>query len=141
MKQKDLDKSAACRIILATFAMAAEGFNVPTLNTVLLATPKSAVEQSVGRILRQRPEERAVAPLILDVLDAPFAECHGQWRKRAKFYKSCGYAITWHGEETSPASQPIEDAEDSNKGTGACLIQDKDCCDSVCPECMDASAF
>jgi superfamily II DNA or RNA helicase len=144
MKQKDLDRSAACRIILATFAMAAEGFNVPTLNTVLLATPKSAVEQSVGRILRQRPEERAVAPLILDVLDAPFAECHGQWRKRAKFYKSCGYAITWHGEAnttSTAAAEETEDTEDSNKGAGACLIQDKDCCDSVCPECMDASAF
>lgn len=95
MKQKVLDVSAEARIILATFSMAAEAMNIPALNTILLSTPKSNVEQSVGRILRQRPEERAAAPLILDVLDMPFPECMGQWRKRSKFYKSCGYKIDW----------------------------------------------
>jgi superfamily II DNA or RNA helicase len=141
MKQKDLDRSAACRIILATFAMAAEGFNVPTLNTVLLATPKSAVEQSVGRILRQRPEERAVAPLILDVLDSCFAECHGQWRKRSAFYKSCGYRIQWHGEQRGAAQEEQEEREEQEaqeeKKPKGCLIQDKECCESVCPECIN----
>lgn len=120
MKQKDLEVSAGKRIILATFAMAAEGFNVPTLNTVLLATPKSAVEQAVGRILRQRPEERKVAPLILDVLDSPFAECHGQWRKRAKFYKDCGYKIRWYGEPDVAEEKP--EKEKITKGT--CIISD-----------------
>jgi superfamily II DNA or RNA helicase len=124
MKQKDLEVSAGKRIILATFAMAAEGFNVPTLNTVLLATPKSAVEQAVGRILRQRPEERKVAPLILDVLDAPFAECNGQWRKRAKFYKDCGYKIRWYGE---PGCEAVaeEKPEKEKIAKGTCIIADE----------------
>jgi superfamily II DNA or RNA helicase len=112
MKQKDLEVSAGKRIILATFAMAAEGFNVPTLNTVLLATPKSAVEQAVGRVLRQRPEERKVAPLICDVLDSVFAECNGQWRKRAKLYKSCGYRIRWFGEEVAAGAAGDSEDED-----------------------------
>jgi superfamily II DNA or RNA helicase len=100
--------------------MAAEGFNVPTLNTVLLATPKSAVEQAIGRVLRQRPEERKVAPLICDVLDSPFAECHGQWRKRAKLYKSCGYKIRWVGEDSFE-----EDEEDAGKRKEKkCIIAD-----------------
>jgi superfamily II DNA or RNA helicase len=146
MKQKDLEISAGKRIILATFAMAAEGFNVPTLNTVLLATPKSAVEQAVGRVLRQRPEERKVAPLICDVLDSVFPECNGQWRKRAKLYKTCGYRIRWYceTEERDIADREVETEEDA--GTAGvsgknkerkCLIQDKSCCDSVCPECLE----
>jgi superfamily II DNA or RNA helicase len=119
MKQKDLEISATKRIILATFAMAAEGFNVPTLNTVLLATPKSAVEQAVGRVLRQRPEERKVAPLICDVLDSVFSECHGQWRKRAKLYKTCGYGIRWYGEDENVEKEKEEKVE-----KGKCLIEE-----------------
>ncbi len=147
MKQKDLEISAGKRIILATFAMAAEGFNVPTLNTVLLATPKSAVEQAVGRVLRQRPEERKVAPLICDVLDAPFAECHGQWRKRAKLYKSCGYRVKWFGEMVNEGSDSEDEdvgkvgdvsrSSDAKGKKGKCMIVDKTCCDTVCPECLE----
>lgn len=93
MKQKDLDVSAEQRIILGTFAMASEGMNIPTLNMVLLATPKSNIEQSVGRILRLKKEERTVQPIILDVVDAAFVECLGQWARRKKFYKECGYTV------------------------------------------------
>ena len=119
MKQKDLEVSATKQIILATFAMAAEGFNVPTLNTVLLATPKSAVEQAIGRVLRQRPEERKVAPLICDVLDAVFPECNGQWRKRAKLYKTCGYKVRWYGEENVGT---VGDEKEEKREKGKCLI-------------------
>lgn len=141
MKQKDLDKSALCQVLLGTFAMASEGFNVPTLNTILLATPKSNVEQSVGRVLRQRPEERAVPPLILDVLDAPFVECHGQWNKRQKFYKQCGYKIQWYSKDkkrmNTSESEKDESDEDEPESRGKkCLIVDKECCDSVCSECI-----
>jgi superfamily II DNA or RNA helicase len=140
MKQSELDKSAQCRIILATYAMAAEGFNVPTLNAVLLATPKSNVEQSVGRILRQRPEERLVAPLILEVVDVVHTGCYAQWSKRQKFYKSCGYGISWYSESpTNTNTNPEEHEMDEEAETKPkqCLISEKDCCDSVCPECIN----
>jgi superfamily II DNA or RNA helicase len=97
MKQKDLDASAEKRVILGTFAMASEGMNIPTLNMVLLATPKSNIEQSVGRILRQKKEDRVVQPMILDVVDTEFVECMGQWAKRKKFYRECGYIVRWRG--------------------------------------------
>jgi superfamily II DNA or RNA helicase len=108
MKQKDLDISATKRIILGTFAMASEGMNIPSLNAVLLATPKSNIEQSVGRILRLKKEERTVQPVILDVLDSVFVECYGQWAKRKKFYKECGYRMKWAGsdEEMEVAAKP-----------------------------------
>ncbi len=106
MKQKDLDVSATRRVILGTFAMASEGMNIPTLNTVLLATPKSNIEQSVGRILRQKKEDRAVQPMILDIVDATFMECLGQWARRRKFYRECGYVVRWAGETTTEIEAP-----------------------------------
>ena len=39
-------------ILLATFSMAAEGMDIPTY-IVILASPKSDVEQSVGRVFRK----------------------------------------------------------------------------------------
>lgn len=101
MKQKDLDKATEAQVLLGTFAMASEGMNVPTLNAVLLSTPKSNIEQSVGRILRVKPEDRTIQPLIFDIVDATFNECNGQWNKRRKFYKDCGYEITWKGEKAT----------------------------------------
>ena len=93
MKQTELDISATKQLILGTFAMAAEGMNIPTLNTILLATPKSNVTQAVGRILRQKPEERKVSPLILDICDRIHDPCVKKFYGRRRFYKSCGYKI------------------------------------------------
>ena len=44
MKQKLLDESAKCDIILSTYAMSSEGMDIPRINTVVLASPKSNVE-------------------------------------------------------------------------------------------------
>jgi len=94
--------------------------NIPTLNTVLLATPKSNIEQSVGRILRQKKEERAVQPMILDVLDAVFPECSGQWNKRRKFYKECGYTIQWAGAAAAKAEEDAaEESGEARVGGGS----------------------
>jgi len=113
MKQKDLDKTAECRIILGTFAMASEGMNIPTLNAILLATPKSNIEQSIGRILRLKPEERTITPIIFDILDTAFKECFGQWSKRKKFYRECGYSFD--------KDAPVVEAEEKR---GICIIED-----------------
>ncbi len=116
MKQADLDTSATKQIILGTYAMASEGMNIPTLNTILLATPKSNIEQSVGRILRQKKEERVVAPRILDILDKAFMEANGQWAKRRKFYKSCGYTIKWSDDPDNTSESSVA-SDDEAKAT------------------------
>jgi len=93
MKQATLDENAEkCQILLATYQMASEAFSVKKLNTVILATPRKNVQQSTGRIFRQRIEERAVAPHIIDIIDSH--ECHiRRWYVRRKFYKECEYTI------------------------------------------------
>ena len=92
MKATERDESATEQIILATFALAAEGMNVRDLNTVALVTPKSRIEQAVGRIFRLKKDERVFAPVIYDVHDAHDV-LQGQYRKRMAFYKQCAYSI------------------------------------------------
>jgi superfamily II DNA or RNA helicase len=93
MKQAKLDDNAdKCQILLATYQMASEAFSVKKLNTVILATPRKNVEQSTGRIFRQRIDERKVAPHIIDIIDSH--DCHKRrWFVRQKFYKECEYTF------------------------------------------------
>lgn len=96
MKATARDTSAKCQIVLATFTLAAEGMNVRDLNTVALVTPKSRIEQAVGRIFRLKKEERTFAPIIYDVRDT-HEVLLGQYRKRLQFYEQCGYQLTMKG--------------------------------------------
>ena len=98
--------------------MAATGLNIPALNTILLATPKSNIEQSVGRILREKKESRKFAPLIMEVLDHQHVGCIGQYNKRKKYYKACGYKLhvldfgTKISDETNDLEAEAENAPD-----------------------------
>jgi len=93
MKEEVREAGAAtARIILASYAMASEAMNIKTLNTVLLASPRKAVEQSTGRILRIRPDQREVPPIIVDIIDS-HQMYQSQWRKRLEYYKKCSYQI------------------------------------------------
>jgi superfamily II DNA or RNA helicase len=96
MKAAARDASSKCQIVLATFTLAAEGMNVRDLNTVALVTPKSRIEQAVGRIFRLKKEERTFAPIIYDVRDSHDVLL-GQYRKRLAFYEQCGYQLTMKG--------------------------------------------
>lgn len=81
-----------CDILLGTFSMASEGMDIPKLDTIILASPKSDVVQSVGRILRKKPEDRIYVPLIIDIIDN-FSMFINQSKKRIKYYNKCSYNI------------------------------------------------
>ena len=92
MKQKDLKITEEKSVMLGTFSMASEGFDCKTLNTIILASPKSNIEQAVGRILRQKKEDRKLIPTIIDIIDN-FSIFSRQGEKRIKFYKKNKYNI------------------------------------------------
>ena len=92
MKPQELRDSQEKSIILGTFCMAAEGMDIPKLNTIILASPKSNVIQAVGRIMRQKVETRKFHPLIVDINDE-FSSFINQGKKRLTFYNSCKYNI------------------------------------------------
>ena len=91
MSPEDLEKSAARRVVLATFALATEGLDIPTLDTLVLATPKSDVVQATGRILRETTGKKR-APLIVDVVDS-VGVAYAQFNKRKTFYLKAGFEI------------------------------------------------
>jgi superfamily II DNA or RNA helicase len=78
------------RILIATYTMCKEGFDVATLNTLLLATSRPDVDQIVGRILRVDKANRPIDPLIIDVVDPAFRR---QFQSRLALYKSRNYEI------------------------------------------------
>jgi superfamily II DNA or RNA helicase len=90
MKQSDLKISEEKDIILGTYPMVSEGFDCPTLDTVILASPKSDVVQSVGRIMRKKPEDRDRQHQVIDIIDY-FGTFAQQWETRKKYYRKQKY--------------------------------------------------
>lgn len=89
MKQEELDISKTKQILLATYSMASEGLDVATLSTLVFATPRTDIKQSVGRILRQK---HARNPIVVDVVDS-HKTFKNQWSKRRAYYKQNSYVI------------------------------------------------
>ena len=67
MKEHALKESETKKVIIATYAMASEGLDIKTLTTLLMATPKSDVCQSVYLILYKHNEPLSSILLTLIV--------------------------------------------------------------------------
>ncbi len=83
MKKEELEKTKEKQIILATYQYVSEGVNIPKLNTLIFATPRSNITQAIGRIYRKIHD---VTPVIVDIHDH-FSLFNGQYYKRRKIYK------------------------------------------------------
>ena len=90
MKEQALKATEGKKIVIATYAMAAEALDIKTLTTLIMATPKTDIEQSVGRILR----EKHSSPIVVDIVDSHDL-FQNQWRKRKTFYKKENYKIIY----------------------------------------------
>lgn len=88
MKEADLKSTEDKKIIIATYAMAAEALDIKTLTTLILATPRTDVIQAVGRILRVKHER----PMVVDIVDSHDVFLN-QWQKRRRYYMSNQYKV------------------------------------------------
>jgi len=88
MKEEQLKESETKKIIIATYAMASEGLDIKTLTTLCMATPKTDVCQSVGRILRSKHKR----PLVIDIIDKHDI-FQRQFNKRKTYYNKKKYNI------------------------------------------------
>jgi superfamily II DNA or RNA helicase len=112
MKEHALKESETKTVIIATYSMASEALDIKTLTTLIMATPKTDIEQAVGRILREKHSN----PLIIDIVD-PHKMFKNQWKKRKTFYKQNKYVIE---EIDIPECEPsIQDIP----SIGMCLIK------------------
>ena len=130
MKQKDLQETENKQIVLATYAMAAEALDIKSLSILIMASPKTDITQSVGRILRIKHDN----PIIVDIIDSHDLY-QNQWKKRKQFYKKCNYTILktdsnkfnnnntdWTKIYESKNKVHDKDIEDDKSGFGKCLI-------------------
>jgi len=88
MKEEALKQSESKTVIIATYSMASEALDIKSLSTLIMATPKTDIEQAVGRILRVKRER----PLVVDIVDS-HEVYQRQWSKRKKFYIKSNYKI------------------------------------------------
>jgi len=121
MKEPALKESETKQVIIATYSMAAEALDIKTLTTLIMATPKTDIEQAVGRILR----ERHGSPVVVDIVDE-HSTFKNQWAKRKSFYKKQNYRII-HGSNigytpdiTKWKTEVVP--KDTSGGEGKCLI-------------------
>ena len=110
MKEAELAESSKKQIIFATFSQAHEGLDIPSLDTVILATPKSDIVQSIGRIMRETKGKKN-NPRIYDILDH-WSVFFAMYNKRLKVYRQGGFKIPNQKEEK------VDDFP-----SGKCLIQ------------------
>ena len=89
MKPEELEKSSKCDIIFGTYQLVSEGTDIPSLNTLIMASPKKSIEQVVGRILRAKTN---FEPLVIDICDN-FSVYINQGKFRQKYYNSQEYHI------------------------------------------------
>uniref|UniRef100_A0A6C0CTV3 Helicase ATP-binding domain-containing protein n=1 Tax=viral metagenome TaxID=1070528 RepID=A0A6C0CTV3_9ZZZZ len=115
MSKKQLDEGSSQDIILATFQLASEAMDIPKLNTLILGSPVSSIEQPIGRIQRKKKEEREYIPLVIDILDE-FSIFERQAAKRIAFYKKNEYEIV----------DKVKDQENQQEKRRYTLIKDDD---------------
>ena len=113
MKQADLAISSEKQIILATYQLASEGFNVPSLNTIIFASPISDIQQSIGRILREVPEKRKYTPLCIDILD-DFSIFKRKGAARLKFYTNNKYKVSFYMDNVRIEDDSCEPSDPTN---------------------------
>lgn len=90
MKQKKLDESAKCKIIFGTFQMASEALDIKGLNTLIMATPRREIEQTIGRVTRD--PNAVIRPLVIDIVDNLDSFVRQGYYRR-NFYRKNGFQL------------------------------------------------
>jgi superfamily II DNA or RNA helicase len=118
MKEEKLKETESKKIILATYAMASEGLDIKTLTSLIMATPKSDVCQSVGRILRSKHER----PMVIDFVDN-HQLFQNQYKKRCTYYKSKNYLVEKYENPYNYYEGISKSKEKNSKEKIKCLIK------------------
>jgi superfamily II DNA or RNA helicase len=91
MNNEELKCNEKKQLIIGTYSLAHEGLDIPSLDTIILATPKSNIVQAVGRILRETTG-KLNDPYVVDFIDH-WGPIQYQYRKRKKYYLDTGFTI------------------------------------------------
>lgn len=119
MKKEKLKESEEKTVILGTYEMASEGLDIQDLDTLILATPKSNIVQSIGRIMRKQEGDYVNTPLVIDIVDR-LDVFYAMSYKRKKIYTTNKYNIQYINLANQPLPEPVEveDIPDSDESSG-----------------------
>lgn len=77
-------------VLLATYGAAGEGLDIPELDLLILASPRSDIRQAIGRVLRPKKKR----PIIIDIVDSGSKLILGMYKRREATYRSIKCDIT-----------------------------------------------
>lgn len=93
MKGTELKTQGDKKFILATWAKMSEGTDIPRLDACIMASPRSNIEQGLGRILRLHPNKKP--PVAFDICDNDSPVFKGFQRGRDKLYSRLGAPVKY----------------------------------------------
>ena len=96
--------SNSANLYLATYAFCSEGLDLPKLDTIIFATPRSSITQSMGRIMRS-PD---ASPLVIDLVDK-YSLFIGEFYRRRRIYTKAGLTLVH-----TPADRLVHVLTDTN---------------------------
>jgi superfamily II DNA or RNA helicase len=88
------------KVIVSTYALTSEGFDMPRLTALVMATPASDVEQACGRVMRGA----STGAVIVDIVDQ-WGPCFAQHSKRKALYSRSGFTVTHRGPSGEATTQ------------------------------------
>ena len=109
-------------ILLATYQLVGEGFDLPNLETMLMASPyggKGRTTQYIGRLHRSYEDKTEVT--VYDYIDHRVDWLSAQYNKRLKVYTKQSYVIRQEGHNT-PMIQYVYDYDSYKKQLGLNII-------------------
>ena len=89
-RKREDDESLPPKCTVATYKLLEMGYDDKLIDTLILCTPKSTIQQTVGRVEREAPGK--AIPMVFDIVDNN-SILQGMWKKRQTFYKSRGFTI------------------------------------------------
>jgi len=92
MSDKEADIGAGKPIVLATYQYTSEGTDYPWWDTLVMATPRSDVEQIIGRMLREY--DGKPTPVILDLEAGPNKHYRMYAQNRRRMYTQKNWPVT-----------------------------------------------
>jgi superfamily II DNA or RNA helicase len=104
MKAEELKEAEKAQIIIGTYSQAQEGLDIPKMDTLVMATPKSDIKQAVGRVLRETKGKKH-DPVIWDIVDN-WCILNNMFYKRTKVYRDMNAIMSKKAEE--PTDEPFE---------------------------------
>lgn len=119
MKDSENVEASTKKIIFATYAYCSEGVDIPSLDTLVLCTPRRDVVQCVGRILRKYEDKQT--PLVVDFVDIQRV-FKNQSSARNKYYKTLGANILHLNQDLSVKKISIKRKKDIEEDKSTMLM-------------------